>query len=235
MFRDGMRGSMKMKNCRKRKYNRKKRYHIKIRIGLVIAVAAVLIGISGFQRSEAMAAYHAQDPLQPSIASKIMRFHVLANSDSEEDQQLKLEVRDAVGAMMEPRLAGVKDMDETRRIITDSIPDIVREAEQTLQKQGCTDPVSAKITHADFPVKTYGSYTFPAGNYEALQVVIGEGKGHNWWCVLYPNMCFRDSVYEVVDEDAKEELQEVLSVEEYEDIFSSGNYEVHSRLLDYFQ
>ena len=224
-----------MKNCKKRKNNTKRRYHIKISMGILIAIIAVLIGIGGFQRNEAMAAYRMQDPLQPSIASKIMRFHVLANSDSKEDQKLKLQVRDAIGELMEPRLADVKDMDETRRIITDSIPDIVAKAEQTLKEQGCGDSVSAKVTHTDFPVKTYGSYTFPAGNYEALQVVIGEGKGHNWWCVLYPNMCFRDSVYEIVDEDAKEELQEVLSPEEYEDVFTSGNYEVHSRLLDYFK
>lgn len=189
-------------------------------MGILIAVIVVLIGIGGFQRNEAMAAYRMQDPLQPSIASKIMRFHVLANSDSKEDQKLKLQVRDAIGELMEPRLADVKDMDETRRIITDSIPDIVAKAEQTLKEQGCGDSVSAKVTHTDFPVKTYGSYTFPAGNYEALQVVIGEGKGHNWWCVLYPSLCFINDSYGVVADEKIEELKKVLTEEEFISIWN---------------
>lgn len=74
----------------------------------------------------------------------------------------------------------------------------------------------------DFPVKTYGDYTFPAGKYRALQITLGKGEGHNWWCVLYPNMCFQGSVYEVMDESSGEELREVLTQEEYADVFDSG-------------
>ncbi len=72
------------------------------------------------------------------------------------------------------------------------------------------------------PVKTYGDYTFPAGKYRALQITLGKGEGHNWWCVLYPNMCFQGSVYEVMDESSGEELREVLTQEEYADVFDSG-------------
>ena len=225
---------MKMKNCKKRKNNTKRRYHIKISMGIIVAAIAVLIGICGFQRNEAIAAYRIQDPLQPSIASKIMRFHVLANSNSEEDQKLKLQkVRDAIGELMEPRLADVKDMDETRRIITDSIPDIVAKAEQTLKEQGCEDSVSAKITHTDFPVKTYGDYTFPAGEYEALQVTLGEGEGHNWWCVLYPNLCFSAEGYDVTGDGAKEELSKVLSPSEYQTLLKEHKYKLGFKYLKY--
>lgn len=192
-----------------------------------IAAALVAGGVS-------LAAFGRSDPLQQEIAEKIIRFHVLADSDSKEDQQLKLFVRDSVGALMEPRLAASSGIKETREIIEASIPDIVETAEQTLQENGSGDKVTARLTHTDFPVKSYGSYTFPEGNYEALQVTIGAGKGHNWWCVLYPNMCFQDSVYEV-DEQSGEVLKEVLSPEEYEDVFRNGNYEVHSKLLDFLK
>lgn len=192
-----------------------------------IAAALVAGGVS-------LAVFGRSDPFQPEIAEKIIRFHVLADSDSKEDQQLKLLVRDSVGALMEPRLAASSGIKETREIIEASIPDIVETAEQTLQENGSGDKVTARLTHTDFPVKSYGSYTFPEGNYEALQVTIGAGKGHNWWCVLYPNMCFQDSVYEV-DEQSGEVLKEVLSPEEYEDVFRNGNYEVHSKLLDFLK
>lgn len=181
-----------------------------------------------------MAAFGRQDPLQPEIAAKILRFHVLADSDSKEDQHLKLLVRDSIGTLMEPRLAQSSGIGETREIVAASIPDIVETAEQTLQENGSSDKVTARLTHTDFPVKSYGNYTFPEGNYEALQVVIGDGKGHNWWCVLYPNMCFQDSVYEV-DEQSGEALKAVLSPEEYEDVFQNGNYEVHAKLLDFLK
>jgi stage II sporulation protein R len=85
----------------------------------------------------------------------------------------------------------------------------------------------------DFPEKNYGDYVFPEGNYRALRIVLGEGNGQNWWCVMYPNMCFSGSVYETVTEDADEALKEVLSEEEYRRIIFSGNYEIRSGALDF--
>ena len=78
----------------------------------------------------------------------------------------------------------------------------------------------------DFPEKQYGSYTFPGGSYKALQITLGEGEGHNWWCVMYPNMCFAGSVYEVVEEDAKRELKAVLTPEEYEELMAESQISV---------
>ena len=94
--------------------------------------------------------------------------------------------------------------------------------------------MSARITKTNFPEKTYGNYTFPKGKYEALQIVIGEGNGQNWWCVLYPNMCFSGSVFEVVEEQAKESLKEVLNAWEYADVFDSGNVQIRFKFLEYF-
>lgn len=175
------------------------------------------------------------DPLQPMIARKILRFHVLANSDTISDQMIKLEVRDAVGEYLGPFLENAQSLDETKEIVLSQMPSIIEVAEETLADFRCDYTVSAKITKTEFPQKVYGEFSFPKGNYEALQIVIGEGKGQNWWCVLYPNMCFKGSVYEVIEEDAKEELKEVLSPWEYADVFQSGKLKLRFKILEYFR
>lgn len=174
------------------------------------------------------------DPFQPSIASKILRFHVLANSDSESDQKVKLQVRDAVGTYLRPLLENAENIEDTRSIVNSHMDDIIMISRQTLQENGYDYKVQAVVTHTNFPEKTYGSYTFPKGNYEALEITIGKGEGKNWWCVLYPNMCFKGSVFEVVDTEAGEELKEVLSAWEYADVFDSKEVKVRWKALEYF-
>ena len=174
------------------------------------------------------------DPLQPSIASKILRFHVLANSDTACDQAVKEEVRDAVGTYLQPLLEEAECLEETKQIVSGHMEQVVGVAKQTLENKGFDYDVSARIAHIDFPEKTYGAYTFPKGKYEALQIVIGEGNGQNWWCVLYPNMCFKGSVFEVIEEEASESLKEVLNPWEYADVFDSGKVEFRFKFLEYF-
>ena len=174
------------------------------------------------------------DPLQPAIASKILRFHVLANSDESFDQAVKIEVRDAVGTYLRPFLADASSLEETKRIVMEHMDEIIKQAMLTLEKNGYDYAVEAHIANVHFPEKTYGSYTFPKGEYEALQIVIGEGKGQNWWCVMYPNMCFKGSVFEVVEEEAEKSLREVLSPWEYADVFDSGKVELRFKFLEYF-
>ena len=173
--------------------------------------------------------------LQPSIASKILRFHVLANSDSIEDQAVKEKVRDAVGMYLKPLLEGADDLEETKRIVDENMDAIIATAKHTLMENGFDYEVNARITETMFPEKSYGAYTFPKGEYEALQIVIGEGDGQNWWCVLYPNMCFRGSVFEVVEEEAGDALREVLSPWEYADVFDSGKVQLRFKFLEFFQ
>jgi stage II sporulation protein R len=175
------------------------------------------------------------DPLQPQIAQKILRFHVLANSDSEEDQAVKLKVRDAVGTIMQEKLENADSLATSKQIVTDNLEVIRQTAEETLQQEGYSYGVTASLSTVEFPEKTYGAFTFPAGEYEALEVVLGEGEGHNWWCVLYPNLCFRGSVYEVVDEESEKELREVLTPEEYADVFHSGHFEIRLKFLEHFR
>lgn len=166
------------------------------------------------------------------IAGKVIRFHVLANSDTQADQELKLKVRDAVGSFMQPRLSGVSDINDSRQAVKENLSEIEETAQKVIAQEGYTYDVQASLTVTDFPEKTYGDYTFPAGKYEALEVVIGDGGGHNWWCVMYPNLCFFNSVYEVVDDEAKESLQRALTPEEYKSLMENKNYEVKFALLE---
>lgn len=135
--------------------------------------------------------YTRQARLQQTISDKVLRFHVLANSDSEADQNLKLAVRDAVGSFMQEKLTAVENLEECELVVRQSLGEIEEAAAETIAENGYDYDVTAELEHTSFPVKNYGSYTFPAGGYEALRIVIGEGNGHNWWCVMYPNMCFQ--------------------------------------------
>lgn len=193
---------------------------------ILVGMNLILLVLLGIQ-------YGRQLKIQQGIAQKVLRFHVIANSDSSEDQALKLAVRDAVGAQMAKVLAGVEDRRECEQVVVAHMDEIEETARKVIAEQGYSYEVDAFVRDVDFPVKTYGDYTFPAGTYEALEVVIGEGSGKNWWCVMYPNMCFSGSVYEVVDEDAKTALKEVLSEEEYEQVFTEGDYKVQCKYLSF--
>lgn len=177
--------------------------------------------------------YTRQARLQQAISDKVLRFHVLANSDSEADQILKLAVRDAVGSYMQEKLADVENLEECELVVRQSLGEIEEAAAEIIAENGYDYDVTAELEHTSFPVKNYGSYTFPAGDYEALRIVIGEGNGHNWWCVMYPNMCFSDSMYEVVDEEAGEKLRKVLTTEEYEKVLAEGGYQVRMKYFSW--
>lgn len=195
---------------------------------ILTAVIVALIVTTGYRQYQ-------QHCRTEEIAEKIIRFHVIANSDSSEDQQLKLKVRDAVGNFMRPELSGVSDIAKSRRIVTENLSAIEKEAEKVIAEEGYTYTVSAELTRTDFPEKTYGQYTFPAGNYQALEVTIGEGNGQNWWCVMYPNLCFYGSTYEVIEEEAAKSLERVLSPKEYKSLMENKDYEVKFAFRDFWK
>lgn len=202
---------------------------MKHRFFLLSIVAIAMIVCASYIQSPA------EDPLQPEIAQKILRFHILANSDSKEDQEVKKKVRDAVGLMMAPKLQKAESLADTENIVEENLDSIVSTAERVLEENGYSYGAKARLARVDFPVKSYGDYTFPAGEYEALQVTLGAGEGHNWWCVLYPNMCFQGTVFEIESEEADEALREVLTPEEYEDVFDDGKVEIRFKFLEYFR
>lgn len=165
------------------------------------------------------------------ISDKVLRFHVIAKSDSENDQRRKLLVRDAVGAWMELKLQHAKDRADCEQIIDENMDQIRAVAEQTLEQDGEAEQVRVQLANVEFPDKVYGDYTFPAGTYRALQVIIGDGEGHNWWCVLYPNLCFSSEGYDVTGEKAKQELTQVLSAAEYRTLLREHRYRLRFRFL----
>jgi stage II sporulation protein R len=153
--------------------------------------------------------------LQTGIAEDIIRFHVIANSDSDEDQKLKLIVRDRLVQELSPQLSATATLQEAKALISTNLEEIQALALQTIIDQGYNYTVKVTLEECYFPLKVYGSYTFPPGNYEALRVQIGKAEGKNWWCVMFPPLCFVDETYGIVDESSGEQLKNLLSEEEY--------------------
>ena len=126
---------------------------------------------------------------QEELADRVIRIHVIANSDSEEDQRLKLEVRDAVLELVAEAGEGVNDPAEMAQRLLPKLPELERAGEEVLRDRGCGDEVTATLTRCWFPTKHYSDFAFPAGEYTALRLAIGEGEGENWWCVAFPPLC----------------------------------------------
>lgn len=126
---------------------------------------------------------------QQNLADKVVRFHVLANSDSEEDQALKLRVRDVVLAQAEELLGGSMNRTEAESLLRGQLLELERLALQTVREEGYSYSVTVELADTDFPTRDYGDFTLPAGEYLALRVLIGEAEGQNWWCVVFPPLC----------------------------------------------
>lgn len=171
--------------------------------------------------------------LQKGIASNIIRFHVRAESDSKEDQWLKLQVKEAVLAYISPVLSKSQSVDESRQLLYNESENIRDVAAATLRSLGDESDVNVYFENCYFPMKTYGDMTFPPGEYEAFRVDIGEAQGKNWWCVLYPPLCFVDAVYGEVPEESKEELKGVFTEEEYS-MVSGENVKFRFKYLKIF-
>ncbi len=174
---------------------------------------------------------YAEQRTAAAIASKVLRFHVIAESDDADDQRRKLLVRDAVGEWMNLKLKNAKNEKECEALIEKQKSQIRELAEQVLEEDGRKQSVQVRLADVEFPDKTYGDYEFPAGTYRALQIIIGEGEGHNWWCVLYPNLCFSAEGYDVTGDGAKEQLERVLSPKEYRAILKDHNYKLGFKFI----
>ncbi len=134
------------------------------------------------------------DAKGPSVIPKeAVRLRILANSDSDKDQALKRKVRDEVKVQIDGWVADLTSFEEARKVIQSHIPEIEKTVANTLKKEGSKDSFQVKFSkNVKFPTKVYGNFIYPAGEYEAVLITIGEGEGANWWCVLFPPMCFLD-------------------------------------------
>lgn len=164
--------------------------------------------------------------MQEDLAKEVFRFHVLANSDSEEDQVLKMQVKEAVIAYMKEEIPESDSVETTKEWARSHLNAIVNLAKAVIREEGYDYPVMAEVTTCDFPDKTYGDITFPSGRYEALRIEIGEANGQNWWCVLYPNLCFVDAVHAVVPEQGKKDLKKVLQEDTYEMVTATSRFKI---------
>lgn len=171
-------------------------------------------------------AYSYVSAISDNLYNSIFRLHVIANSDSEEDQNLKYIVRDNLINYMNDNCKNLSSKDEVIKYAQSHLDQIKQIAENTVKESGFNYPVQVEIGNFEFPTKQYGDISFPAGFYDALRVKIGESSGRNWWCVMFPPLCFVDTTTGIVPDSSKEELQENLSDENYMIVSESDNSSV---------
>lgn len=164
--------------------------------------------------------------LQQQIATQVLRFHIRANSDTVVDQQKKLRIKQSLLEWLTPILSENTSKSETIQCIRKNLPDIRKEA----TRMAAPEPVTVTLQKEWFPEKTYGTCTFPEGIYDALRVDIGQAKGHNWWCVLYPSLCFADALEPSMTEEGEEKLQQVLDEDAYDLLLHPQKLKIRFRL-----
>ncbi|MBR5518048.1 MAG: stage II sporulation protein R [Clostridia bacterium] len=168
------------------------------------------------------------------ISNSVVRLHVVANSNSKDDQDLKLKVRDEVLKKLEPLLEGAKNTEDTKNIIKNNIDYIEEEAEKVIKKYGYTYSVTASFGNYDFPTKKYGNAQFPKGKYDALKIVIEKGEGNNWWCVLYPALCFAENPKGDLPKESEAKLKSNLSKDEYDVVSSDNKINFKFKIVEWF-
>ena len=164
--------------------------------------------------------------LQQQIATQVLRFHIRANSDTVADQQKKRRIKQSLLEWLTPILSENTSKSETIQCIRKNLPDIRKEA----TRMAAPEPVTVTLQKEWFPEKTYGTCTFPEGIYDALRVDIGQAKGHNWWCVLYPSLCFADALEPSMTEEGEEKLQQVLDEDAYDLLLHPQKLKIRFRL-----
>lgn len=158
------------------------------------------------------------------IRNSVFRLHILANSDSEYDQQLKLKVRDKLLQKGLLVFENSKSLEQTISIANKNVDSFLEEAKQVLRENGCNYDVTATVTDAYFDTRTYENTTLPAGTYKALQIKIGRAKGKNWWCVMYPSICISAA-----------STDEVLESKENDIVSNRQKYQVRFKIVEWFE
>jgi len=215
-----------------KEFGSNQRNSIIFKIGLTVFAAGILI-MAIFSTSYS-------ENVNKGLADNLIRLHVIANSDSKEDQALKRDVRDVVLNYMREELKDSRDLEETKYIINKELAGIEELASSEIARQGKKYQVKIMLGSYPFPTKSYGDVTLPAGYYQALRIVIGKGEGSNWWCVLFPPLCFVDATHGTIPDDVKENLRNALTAEEYSIITTADGDEdipvkVKFKVVEFFQ
>ena len=184
-----------------------------------------------------ISAYSYVSAISSDLYTSVFRLHVIANSDSEEDQNLKYIVRDNLVNYMNENSKDFSSKEDVIEYAKNHIEDFKKIAEDTIKTQGFNYPVTVEIGNFEFPTKNYGDISFPSGAYDALRVKIGKSEGKNWWCVMFPPLCFVDTTTGIVPDSSKETLQEELSEENYKIISDSDSTDiaVKFKIVELFQ
>ena len=170
------------------------------------------------------------------ISDSVFRLHVIANSDSKEDQDLKYKVRDKLIEYMNNISENCNSKEDVISLAQEHQNDFQKIAEDTVRENGFDYSVKINIGNFEFPTKHYGDISLPAGFYDALRVEIGDASGQNWWCVMFPPLCFIDVTSGVVPEESKEDLKENMSDEDYAIISDTESTEMKFKfkILEFF-
>lgn len=171
------------------------------------------------------------------ISNSVFRLHVIANSDSKEDQNLKYKVRDAVLEYMNNIAKDCTSKEEVINLAYEYQDEFKKVAKKVIEENGYDYDVNIRIGNFEFPTKNYGDISLPAGYYDALRIEIGEAKGQNWWCVMFPPLCFVDVTSGVVPDESKEVMQNNLNDEEYSIISDKESKDIKFKfsLIEFFQ
>ena len=170
----------------------------------------------------ALLSFNYSKAVSSNLSDSVFRLHIIANSDSSADQELKLKVRDNIINYMNTLTSSSSDKKDVISMVNNHLDSFKEIALNTIKENGYNYDVNIEIGNFHFPTKSYGDISFPAGNYDALKIEIGDAIGQNWWCVLFPPLCFVNSSTGVVPDDSKNTLKENINSESYE-IISEGN------------
>lgn len=197
------------------------------RFTLIIFLLLLFIFISALSYATNVSAH---------LADSVFRLHVIANSDADFDQDLKYKVRDKIIEYMETICLDNSSKEDYINIAKNNIDNIKAIAKETILENGFNYDVNVSIGNFEFPTKTYGDVSFPAGFYDALRIEIGNASGQNWWCVMFPPLCFVDVTSGIVPDDSKETLKTEISNEEF-DLITSANSQVKFKfkIVEMFQ
>lgn len=200
------------------------------KLGIIIILSLLL-----FLYTTVCAFSYAQ-AVSSNISDSVFRLHVIANSDSDEDQNLKYKVRDALLNYMNDICSNCSSKEEAIEIVSTYQDNFKQVALNTIKDNGYDYSVNIEIGNFEFPTKQYGDISLPAGFYDALRVEIGQAEGRNWWCVMFPSLCFVDVSSGIVPDYSKEELQDALSEEEYSIISNNSDNEIKFKfkLIEFF-
>lgn len=190
-----------------------KKWELSVLIGLVITITLSTVSFTA----------QCED-----IRSRVLRLHILANSDSSEDQALKLKVRDRLLVVGKDLFSGSSNALQAKDKANDEIQRLQKAAQEVIKSEGYSYPVKIEIAKTDFETRTYDNVTLPAGQYDAVRVLIGEAKGQNWWCVMFPPMCIPAA-------QPEPEIEDVLTDSETDIVVNKNKYQIQFKLVEWYE